>query len=424
MHSAEKTRSTTGPLSLIRSARAPNRGGILRFQVALLAVLAAALAGCASQEPPAPGSEGSASAAQLPAAQSDTALDQLWQQRATQQKDLTIGSGDMLQISVPNVRELKDRTVRVDGKGDIALPLVGSLHVAGLTEPEIIDQLANALHKYAYHPEINLLVKSYSSRVVGVMGAVHAPGLYVLNGPSDTVRDLIARAGGLSDNAAREVLLSPARAGSNDDSMLAQEAASGAAMPKPPEGPTAALGAVDNSNAQPSGAVTNAALKGDYTPWVRPPSEIEFDTGSAYVIPLDGDSPYRKYVNLQVRPGDTLYVPLAGQAAVIGWVYKPTVVPVTHGLTALAAVSAAGGMMYAADPTTVKIMRHEAGDQTKVIRVNLAAVQKGEASDVALQANDVVDVEYSAAKIPGYAVYYMALGLVQSAPAAALMGGL
>ena len=422
MRSAEKTPSTTGPLSLPRSARAPHRGGVPRFQVALLAVLAAALSGCASQAPPAPGSEGSPSAAQPPAAQSDTALDRLWQQRATEQKDLTVGPGDVLEISSPNLKELQNRTARVDGKGDIALPLVGSLHVAGLTEPEIIDHLANALHKYAYHPEVNLLVKTYSSRVVGVTGAVHAPGLYVLNGPGDTVRDLIARAGGLTDNAAREVLLSPARPGSNGDSMLAQQGANGAAMPKPPEAPTAALGAVDNSNAQSSGAVTNAALKGDYTPWVRPPSENELDAGSGYVIALDGDSPYRKYVNLPVRPGDTLYVPLAGQASVIGWVYKPTVLPVTHGLTALGAVSAAGGMMFAADPTTVKIMRREAGDQTKVIQVDLAAVQKGEAPDVALQANDVVDVEYSMAKIPGLAFYYLGQGIIAAAPAAALVG--
>ena len=151
---------------------------------------------------------------------------------------------------------------------------------------------------------------------------------------------------------------------------------------------------------------------------------IAFDGGSAYAITLDGSSPYRKYINLQVRPGDTLYVPLAGQTSVIGWVYKPTVLPVTHGLTALGAVSAAGGMLYAADPTTVKIMRHEAGDQTKVIQVNLAAVQKGEAPDVALQANDVVDVEYSVAKIPAYGLYAVMQGLIQTGPTAALVGGL
>lgn len=424
MCSAERTRSTTGPLSLTRCASAPRREGVPRFLVGLLAVLATAFTGCASQTPEAPGSAGLSSAAQLPAKQSDAELDQLWQQRMTQQKDFPIGPGDMLQISVPNVKELKDRPVRVDGKGDITLPLVGSLHVAGLTEPEIIDQLANALHKYAYHPEINLLVKSYSSRVVGVMGSVHAPGLYVLNGPSDTVRDLIERAGGLTDSGAREVLLSPARPGSNDASMLAQQGANGAAMPKQPEVPTAALGAVDNSSAQPSGVVTKTALKNDYTPSVRPLSASDFDSSSAHVIALDDDSPYRKYVNFPVRPGDTLFVPPAGQVSVIGWVYHPTVLPVTHGLTALAAVSAAGGMMYAADATTVKIMRHEGGDQTKAIYVNLAAVQQGQASDVALQANDVVDVEYATAKLPAYALYFALEGIVKNAPAAAVMGGL
>lgn len=425
MRSAEKPRTPTRLFSLTRNATAPCGGGVPRFPLALIAVLAAALAGCASQMPPAPGGEGSPApaAAQIPAAQSDAALDRLWQQRATEQKDLPIGPGDVLQISVPNAKGLEDRTARVDGKGDITLPLVGSLHVAGLTEPEIIDRLANALHKYVYHPEIDLLVKSYSSRVVGVMGAVRAPGLYVLNGPSDTVRDLIERAGGL-DKAAREVLLSPARPGSNSDSMLAQQGANQGAMAKQPEGTAPVLSAADNSTAQPSGFVTNIALKGGYTPWVRLPAENEFDSSSAYVIPLDGDSPYRKYVNLPVRPGDTLLVPPAGQISVVGWVYHPTVLPVTQGLTTLGAVSAAGGLMYAADPTAVVIMRREVGEQTKVIQVNLAEVQKGEAPDIALRANDVVDVGYSAVRIPGYALYYALQGIASFTPAAALAGGL
>ncbi len=422
MRGAEKILSTTSPPSLTRSVSTARRGGANRFQLALLAVLAAVLAGCASQAPTTPGIESALAPATPAAARSDAALDQLWQQRETDKKDLSIGPGDVLDISVPNVKELENRTVRVDGKGDIMLPLVGSLHVAGLTEPEIVDQLASALHKYAYHPEINLLVKTYSSRVVGVMGAVRSPGLYVLNGPDDTVRNLIERAGGLSDNAAREVLLSPARPGSNSDLMFTQQSTNAEAMSKPPEAPTGALGAVDNSTAQPSGVV-NTAVKSEYTPWVRPPSESEFDGSSGYVIALDGDSPYRKYVNFPVRPGDTLYVPLAGQISVIGWVYHPTVLPVTHGLTTLNAVSAAGGMMFAADPTTIKIMRREAGDQTQVINVNLAEVKSGQAADVPLQANDVVDVGYSAVKIPGYAVYIAAQGLAAMAPAAALMGG-
>jgi protein involved in polysaccharide export with SLBB domain len=118
-----------------------------------------------------------------------------------------------------------------------------------------------------------------------------------------------------------------------------------------------------------------------------------------------------------------LFVPLAGEVSVIGWVYHPTVLPVTHGLTTLNAVSAAGGMMYAADPTTVKIMRRETGAQTKVMRVNLKQVQQGQAPDVALQANDVVEVGYSAVKIPGYALAQAVQGIVSSAPNAAIVSG-
>jgi protein involved in polysaccharide export with SLBB domain len=412
------------PLSPDPNTAIPPRVGY-GLRVALLAMLASALGGCASQTPaPAPDSKSSSTALQVPVAQSDAALDNLWRERLTEQKDLPIGPGDVLEISVPNVKELDNRTERVDGKGDITLPLIGSLHVAGHTEPEIIVLITDALHKYVYHPEVNLLVKTYSSRVVGVMGSVRAPGLYVLNGPNDTVRDLIQRAGGLADNGAHEVLLSPAHPGSNSDLLLKQQDANEAALTKPPPVPESAHGGVNNFHAQPSGVVTNTALEGGYTPWLQPPEESDFDSSLAYVIPLGGDSPYRKYVNLPVRPGDTLFVPPAGQVSVIGWVYKPVVVPVTQGLTTLGAVSAAGGMLYAADQTAVKIMRREPGDQTKVIEVNLEEVKKGNATDVALQANDVVDVGYSAAKIPGYALYYAAQGIVSFAPAALLMGGL
>ncbi len=415
-----------GPHSLTRGAPRLHRFGALGLQVLLLVVITRAFVACASrpdQMPLASASARSTSTAQAPAVQSDAALDKLWQERATEKEDFAIGPGDILEISVPNITELKNRTARVDGNGNILLPLVGSLHVGGLTEPETIDHLTNALHKYAYHPEINLFIKTYSSRVTGVMGAVRAPGLYVLKGPGDTVRDLIERAGGLDEKAAREVLLSPARPGSNRDSLLAQQGANGVAMAEQSEfSPTSPV-AVDESNAQPSGVVTNAALKNDHNSLVRPSTENVFDASSAYAIPLDGDSPNRKYVNLPVRPGDTLFVPPAGEVSVIGWVYRPTVLPVTHDLTTLGAVSAAGGMLFAADPTSVKIMRREAGEQTKIIHVNLTAVQKGEAPDVALQANDVVDVGYSVIKIPGYAFYYGAQGLLSYTPGAAIMSG-
>jgi protein involved in polysaccharide export with SLBB domain len=427
MRGAGRSRPDAGRLLLNGSASTLHPVSLSKFRVAIALMIAMVVAGCASQASQAPAeqsAEASPSGSKLPAPQSDAALDKLWQKRLTNQTDFPIGPGDMLKISVPNVKELNDVTARVDGNGNLLLPLVGSLHVGGLTEPEVTDHLANALHKYVYHPEINLLVKTYSSRVVGVMGAVRTPGLYVLNGPSDSVHDLIERAGGLTDNAGREVLLSPAPPGSGRNALFAEQASMGTAQSKGPPGSVGTTGVLETSATQPSGGVTNTALENNHSAWMKPPSGAEFDADSAYVISLDGKSPYRNYANLPVRPGDTLFVPSAGQVSVVGWVYHPAVLSVTQGLTTLNAVSAAGGLMWAADPSSVKILRREAGDQTKVIHVDLAAVQSGDAPDVALKANDVVDVGYSASKIPGYAVYYALRGILSFTPAAMLSSGL
>jgi protein involved in polysaccharide export with SLBB domain len=397
----------------------------IRATIALMLTLA--LAGCASQsaQTSVPGEPGAAaSPPTLPPEKSDTALDNLWHQRLSEQTDFPIGPGDLLQITVPNVKELSNVTARVDGKGNLLLPLVGSLPVAGLTEPQVTDHLAQALHKYVYHPEIELLVKTYSSRVVGVMGAVRTPGLYVLNGPNDTVHDLIERAGGITDNAAHEVLLSPGEPGSEARLRMAARAPAKSEPGAAQHGPIGSTGLVEASGAQNQGAVTDTARENEHAAWSKPPAVTSLDADSAYTISLDQNSPFRNYVNLPVRPGDTLFVPPAGQVSVVGWVYHPRVIPVTHGLTTLGAVSAAGGLLWAADPASVKILRHEANDQTKVIHVDLAAVKKGDAPDVALRGNDVVDVGYSTAKLPGYAVYYTLQGIFSFTPAAMLASGL
>jgi protein involved in polysaccharide export with SLBB domain len=53
------------------------------------------------------------------------------------------------------------------------------------------------------------------------MGAVGHPGMYVLNGPEDTVWALLERAGGIDDHAAREIVLTPG--GMGQQSMVSRE---------------------------------------------------------------------------------------------------------------------------------------------------------------------------------------------------------
>ena len=55
--------------------------------------------------------------------------------------------------------------------------------------------------------------------------------------------------------------------------------------------------------------------------------------------------------------------------------------------------------------------------------VDIASIQAGKSGDVPLQDGDIIDVPYSAYKIPGYAFYYAVQGIVTYLPAYALISG-
>ena len=115
----------------------------------------------------------------------------------------------MIEVEVPGVDDLKDRTVRVSGSGQIELPLIGVIDTTGLTESGLRDSLKAALGKYMYNPQVDVFVKEYHSRQVAVVGAVRSPGLVVLTGGGETILDVITQAGGLTPDAADEIVILP-----------------------------------------------------------------------------------------------------------------------------------------------------------------------------------------------------------------------
>ncbi len=145
--------------------------------------------------------------------------------------------------------------------------------------------------------------------------------------------------------------------------------------------------------------------------------------GATYVIDLSKGQSSQRFLNIPARPGDTIYVPQSGTVTIIGWVYSPKTIGVTSGLTVLNAVSQAGGTLFAADTSRIKILREGPRHETKTLLVNLNEIKGAKAPDVLVQANDVIDVSYSAAKIPGYALYYAAQGLVTMGPTALIFSG-
>jgi protein involved in polysaccharide export with SLBB domain len=101
------------------------------------------------------------------------------------------------------------------------------------------------------------------------------------------------------------------------------------------------------------------------------------------------------------RPGDVVVVPAAGQVGVYGWVDKPGSFNITPGMTALGAITAAGGAMFSSN---VEVKRTVRGTRES-IPVDLSKVEKGEEPDVPIQAGDVVVVKASAGGAVPYAAY-------------------
>src|SRR5712671_6360151 len=196
------------------------RIGFCFGRVGVAAVVALALASCSSERPPAPPVEaqpapGLAGDMRVPsAANSETnqaRLKELYEKRskAAESVDYPIGPGDVIQISVPGVDDLKERLVRVGGDGRIELPLIGQVQAGGLTEPQLTEQLKVALGKYMYSPQVDVFIKEYRSRQVAVVGAVRTPGLVTLTNSDISILDAITQAGGLTAEAADEIVMLP-----------------------------------------------------------------------------------------------------------------------------------------------------------------------------------------------------------------------
>ena len=335
-------------------------------------------------------------------------LDQLWQQRkaaVSVSDDYPIGPGDVLTISVPDVEELQQRRVRVSAEGLIELPLIGFVQAQGLSEDGLAEEVDNKLENLMYKPQASVFVDEYRNREAAVVGEVNKPGMVLLDTPSETILDVLTQAGGVNSSAADEAVLIPAKSGSPRPAVmfpvLREEHADGAG------GVQLALadGAASTSRqaragrggdpriAQESGAAMSAFAMTHAAQAVR--------------IPLRSDSPSGagRYLSLPVRPGDVLVVPGGGQVMVVGWVQSPGHFSVGSGLTALGAIGAAGGPMYAADTRAVALIRSAQDGSKETILLDLDKISRDEAPDIAVKANDVIDVPYSGLRIGPYIFY-------------------
>jgi polysaccharide export outer membrane protein len=116
-----------------------------------------------------------------------------------------IQNQDSLLLTFPLSTEL-NQTVIVQPDGYINLQSIGSLHVQGMTVPELVVALKNAYSGMLHDPIITVDLEDYQKPFFTVSGQVNKPGQYDLR--SDlTVAEALAVAGGMLPTAKTQVLL-------------------------------------------------------------------------------------------------------------------------------------------------------------------------------------------------------------------------
>jgi len=262
-----------------------------------------------------------------------------------------------------------------------------------------------------YSPEVDVFVKEYRSRQVAVVGAVRSAGLITLTGTDTTVLDAITQAGGVTAEAADEIVILPEVKGGQKQ--LARVAASLSEAHEPHPKIAQADQSQTAQNAKPENS------EQEKTELTMASLERNISNGPAVVIPLKSSAMTGSahYVNMPVRPGDVLIVPGGGNVMVTGWVYRPGFFQVGSGLTVLGAVGSAGGAMYAGAPESATLIRSDPNGNKVSIPVDLDKIAKGADPDIPVRANDVIDVPYSDLKIGPYVVYNILTRMAVPIPA-------
>lgn len=257
------------------------------------------------------------------------------QQSAPAAESLLIGPGDLLHIQVFKVIDLEQH-VRVTDKGDIPVLLLGDIAVRGLTPGQAALIIEKRLQTggFILNPHVSITIDSFATQSIYIFGQVHTPTA-LISPVARTIPEVISQAGGLTEAASFHVTIRRRNTGQLLTYTLSNNAA-----------------------------------------------EV-----------LDQD--------VLVYPGDTVFVNRAPLIYVLGNVARAGGYTLSdnHGtLTALEALSLAGGAAPTAAPGRSTLVRKNGTGTHAAIRVSLDAMRKGQVPDMPLQADDILYVPFSDAR--------------------------
>src|SRR6184192_4850259 len=333
----------------------------------------------------------------------------------TMPHDYMIGSGDLLSIYVFDVEELS-REVRVSQTGTIGIPLVPvRLHVAGLTEMQTEQKIAEMLEANGLvtHADVSVSVKEHKSKPITIVGAVLHPMVYEADRPV-TLLEVLAEAGGISNDAGDTIIVSrpsqetlsdageppeigpeqplpakalPADETRSSDAVASSSAASTSSNPQ--------VGQKDVASSTPaSGAATTPARP---SASAEPPPLTNTITINLTDLMETGDTNN----NIPLQAGDVVTVPHAGVVYVLGAVSRAGGYVLSNDrtqLTTLKILSLAGGLTRTAKSDKAVIVRKDNLGQQHEVPIDLKKVLNRKAEDLRLQPSDILYVPESGSK--------------------------
>lgn len=244
-----------------------------------------------------------------------------------------IGASDVLFIKVFNEEALTNKYT-VDSDGSITFPLVGRVAVGAKTAREIEDHITKLLQPdYVRHAQVAVEIAQYRSRSIYVLGEVHTPGRYNIEGPM-TLLEVIANAGSTTPAASNTIIVQRYK-----DGMAA--------------------------------AVSVPVAPGDER-WAE-----------VTRINLDELREGKLSANLLLQDSDMIIVPAAERYYVSGFVKTPGSFVLRPGMTVRQAIAEAGGTTERGSTRGVKILRKDKTGKEVEIDVTM--------SD-AVQPNDTIKV--------------------------------
>jgi polysaccharide export outer membrane protein len=241
---------------------------------------------------------------------------------------ITLSPGFLLSMQVYDMPEISTE-LRVDGQGDVAVPLSGKVHVAGLTIPEaqhVIEQRF-AEKRILRNPEINLDVAQYAADNVSVLGEVQTPGRIQLLAPH-SLPDVLAMVGGETQTAGAAIIIRRTVAGQEQTQKI---------------------------------------------PYARSGNSDEVR-------------------NIMIQPGDTVVVPRAGIVYILGGVNRPGgyVMQEDGTLDVAQALSLAYGTTLNAAIGSMRVVRKRPDGTLQTIPVSYNKITKGKEVPLQLQAEDIL----------------------------------